>query len=64
MRWQPHCAATSEGLSVKLKGIRIGNSHRLNKDGDLVKNERRLDVSARIRQKKSKKVRVAKRGTA
>lgn len=49
---------------MKLKGIRIGNSHRLNKDGDLVKNERRLDVSARIRQKKSKKVRVAKRGTA
>ena len=33
------------------------------KDGKVTKAKRKLDVSARIRQKKSKKVRVARRGT-
>lgn len=41
---------------IALKGFR------LSKSGKLVRNERRLDVSARLRQRSSKKVRVAKRG--
>lgn len=33
------------------------------KDGKVVKSKRKLDVSARLRQKTSKRVRVVKRGT-
>lgn len=39
---------------IVLKGFRI------NKQGELVKDARRLDVSARLRLKSSKKVRVKK----
>ena len=42
---------------IALKGFR------LSKSGKLVRNERRLDVSARLRMKASKKVRVARKGT-
>ena len=45
------------GHKVKLRGYRI-------KDNKIVKDERRLDVSARLRQKASKRVRVGKRGSA
>lgn len=41
---------------IALKGFAI-------KDGKIVKKPRHQDVSARIRQKKSKRVRVAKRGS-
>lgn len=40
---------------IHLKGFRL-------KDGKLVRDERRLDVSARLRMRNSKKVRVVKRG--
>jgi hypothetical protein len=43
---------------INLKG------YRLSKDGKLVRNERRLDVSARLRQRSSKRIRPAKRGEA
>ena len=42
---------------VRLKGYRV-------KGGRVEKDPRRLDVSARLREKGSKKVRVVKRGTA
>ena len=45
------------GRRIKLPG------YRLSKDGALVKDARRLDVSARLRQRGSKKVRVKKSGT-
>ncbi len=41
---------------------RIGKSYRI-KDGKVVKAQRKLAVSERLRQKSSKRVRVAKRGT-
>jgi hypothetical protein len=43
------------GRRVTLKGYRIG------KGGKVERDQRRLDVSARLRQKASKRVRVAKR---
>jgi hypothetical protein len=42
---------------IQLKGFR------LDKHGRLVRDERRLDVSTRLKRKGSKRVRVAKRGT-
>jgi hypothetical protein len=41
---------------IKLKGFRI------NKVGCVERNPKRLDVSARLRQRSSKRVKVAKRG--
>lgn len=42
---------------LRLKGFRI-------KDGKVMtRDQRRLDVSARLRQRNSKKVRVARKGT-
>ena len=46
------------GIKTALKGWRI------DKAGRVVKDARRLDVSARLRQHNSKKVRVARRGAA
>jgi hypothetical protein len=43
---------------INLKG------YRLSKDGKLVPCQKRLDVSARLRQRASKRVRVARKGTA
>ena len=43
---------------VQLRGFR------LDKAGRVVRDERRLDVSARLRQRGSKRVRVAKKGQA
>ena len=43
------------GVKVQLKG------YRLDKSGKLVRDVRRLDVSARLRQKASKRVRVKRR---
>lgn len=40
---------------IRIKGFRV-------KDGRVVRDERRLDVSARLRQRGSKKVRVKRRG--
>ena len=45
------------GRKIVLKGYRM-------KDDKLVKDVRALDVSARLRQKASKRVRVGKRGLA
>lgn len=45
------------GRKSVIKGYKL-------KDGKLVKDEKRLDVSARLRQRNSKKVRVARKGTA
>lgn len=45
------------GRKVKIPG------YRLTKEGKLVKNAKRLDVSAQLRQRNSRKVRVVKRGT-
>ena len=42
---------------IPIKGYKI-------KDGKLTKDARRLDVSARLRERSSKKVRVGKRRTA
>lgn len=42
---------------------RINKSFRIGKDGKISKSKRKLSVSERIRQKSSKRVRVAKRGT-
>ena len=42
---------------VAIKGFRI-------KNGKVVRDQRRLSVSARLKQKGSKKVRVGKRGIA
>lgn len=44
------------GHKPQIKGYKL-------KDGKLVKDEKRLDVSARLRQRNSKKVRVTRRGT-
>lgn len=41
---------------------RLGKGFRIGSDGKLHKAKPRLDASARIRQKKSKKVRVARKG--
>lgn len=41
---------------------RIGKSFKI-KDGKVTKTSRHLDTSAKIRQRKSKKVRVARKGT-
>ena len=43
--------------SVRLKGFRV-------KDGKVIRDEKRLDVSARLRQGASKKIRVKRRGSA
>jgi hypothetical protein len=43
---------------INLKG------YRLSKDGKLIKTVKHLDVSARLRQRSSKRVRVARKGTA
>jgi hypothetical protein len=40
---------------IRLKGFRV------DKAGKVVRDQRRLDVSARLRQRASKKVRVARR---
>jgi hypothetical protein len=37
--------------------------YRLSKDGKLVKDRRRLDVSARLKQQGSKRIRVKRRGS-
>lgn len=42
-------------------GVKLGKSFQV-KDGKVVRGTQHLDVSAQIRQRKSKKVRVAKRG--
>jgi hypothetical protein len=42
------------GHRINLKGFR------LTKEGKLVRDERRLDVSTRLRQRASKKVRIGK----
>ena len=44
------------GRKVKIPG------YRLTKEGKLVKDQARLDVSTRLRQRNSKKVRVVSRG--
>lgn len=44
-------------MATRIKGYLV------NKDGKVVKDQKRLDVSARARQRGSKKVRVVKRGT-
>lgn len=41
--------------STRLKGYRI-------KDGKVIKDAKRLDVSARLQQRRSKKVKVKRRG--
>jgi hypothetical protein len=46
------------GRQVKIPG------YRLTKDGKLVKDIKRLDVSAQLRMRGSKRVRVAKKGVA
>jgi hypothetical protein len=43
--------------------IRV-SGFRLDKSGKLVRDRRRLDVSARLRQRQSKRVRVQRKGTA
>ena len=43
------------GKKISLKGFTV-------KDGKVVRNQKRLDVSARLRQRNSKKVRVVSRG--
>ena len=55
--WTFRGKRSTSGRQVKVKGFR------LDKDGRLVKNIKRLDVSAQLRQRGSKRVRVAKRGT-
>lgn len=47
----------SSGRRIHIKGFRM-------KDGKPVPDERRLDVSARIKQRTSKKVRVVRKGKA
>lgn len=42
---------------------RLSKGFRVNADGKVVKATRKLDVSARIRQKNSKKVRVIRKGS-
>ncbi len=59
----------SDLLDWAFRGSRSGHKtevkgYRLTKDGKLVKNQKRLDVSAQLRQRGSKRVRVVKRGTA
>lgn len=46
-----------------MRQITIRN-YRLDKHGRLVKSTKHLDVSARLRQRNSKKVRVARKGQA
>jgi len=48
---------------MKLTGIAIPG-YRLDKTGRVIRDVRRLDVSARLRQKASTHVRVARRGEA
>jgi hypothetical protein len=48
---------------MKLTGIRIPG-YRFDRKGNLVRDVRRLDVSARARQRSSKRVRVARRKAA
>ena len=43
------------GKKISLKGFTV-------KDGKVVRNQKRLDVSARLRQRNSRKVRVIKSG--
>jgi hypothetical protein len=43
-------------MATRIKGFRI-------KDNKVIKDQRRLDVSARLRERGSKKVRVVKPGT-
>lgn len=43
---------------------RLSKGFKVNADGKVVKTSRKMDVSARIRQKKSKKVRVVRKGGA
>jgi len=45
------------GRKVKIPG------YRLTKEGKLVKDQKRLNVSQRLQQASSKRIRVAKRGT-
>jgi len=54
-------APEARGCIVKQKGIPLGKGFRLDKKGNLVKNEAHLDASKRIARSKSTKVRV-KRG--
>lgn len=42
---------------------RLGKSFRVTPDGQVKKTVRKLDTSAKIRQKKSKRVRVVRPGT-
>lgn len=42
---------------------RLSKGFKVNADGKVVKATRKMDVSARIRQKKSKRVRVVRKGT-
>jgi hypothetical protein len=46
---------------MKMQGIEIGNGFRIDSKGKLVPTLRKLSVSAMIKQRKSKKQRVAKR---
>ena len=45
------------GYKIKLKGFRF------DKHGKLVRDQRRLDVSTRLKQASSKRIRVARWGT-
>jgi hypothetical protein len=46
---------------VKLRGIKIGTTHKPSKDGKrLVLNEKRYDVSTELKRKNSTKVRAVK----
>ena len=47
---------STTGRRIAFKGFRI------DKRGQLVRDQRKLDVSARIRQKSSKRVRVKRKG--
>lgn len=55
--WTFRGKRSTSGRQVKVKGFRF------TKDGRLVKDAKRLDVSTRLKQKNSKRVRVARRGT-
>ncbi len=48
---------------MRLSGIYI-KGWKIDKDGNFVPNRKRLDVSTRLKQKNSKRVRVVKRRTA
>jgi hypothetical protein len=59
----------SELLDWAFRGNRSGRKvkipgYRLTKEGKLVKDQARLDVSTRLKQRSSRKVRVAKKGIA